>query len=119
MSKKTDQLIAARETERKARERLEELVNQFLRVAEGLYDWQNADFDWQDNRFVLAPRQLEDSDKNTGPHEIDVPTISDIHDAVLKAQAAAKNLGEAVAGLAQERQLAMWPTGPDPSVAFA
>ncbi|MGB7734607.1 MAG: hypothetical protein WBL72_12965 [Thermoguttaceae bacterium] len=102
MNKRTDRLIEVREAERRARKRLEELVNQFLRVAEGLYNWQNADFDWLDNRFALVPRQPKNPDENASPNVIDVPTLSDIHDAVLEAQAAAKNLGEAMAGLPKQ-----------------
>jgi hypothetical protein len=119
MSKQTDRLVEARETERRARERLEQLVNQFLRVAEGLYDWQNTDFDWQDNRFALAPRQLENVHDAVAPNVIDVPTLSDIHNAVLSAQAAAKDLREAAAGLPQEGQQTIWPAAPEQSMAFA
>jgi hypothetical protein len=119
MSNRTDRLTEARQMERRAREELEVLVNQFLRVAEGLYHWQNTDFVWQDDRFALVLQQPEDASETASRCVIDVPTLADIHDAVLNAQAAAKNLREASDGLAQEEQQVTWPTGPEQAVACA
>jgi hypothetical protein len=119
MSNRTDRLTEARQMERRARENLEVLVNQFLRVAEGLYHWKNTDFAWQGNRFALVLNQSENSSETASPCVIDVPTLADIHDAVLNAQAAARNLREASDGLAQEGQQVMWPTGPEQAMACA
>jgi hypothetical protein len=119
MSNRTDRLIEARQMERRARENLEVLVNQFLRVAEGLYNWQNTDFVWQGNRFALVLQQPENAGETASPCVIDVPTLADIHDAVLNAQAAAKNLREASDALAHEGPQVMWPTGSGQAVACA
>jgi hypothetical protein len=119
MSNSTDRLMEARHVERKAREDLEVLVNQFLRVAEGLYQWQNTDLVWQGDRFALVLHQAENAHETASPCVIDVPTLADIHDAVLNAQAAAKNLREASDGLAEEGQRVAWPTGPEQALVCA
>jgi hypothetical protein len=110
MSERTDRFIRAQEEERKAREMLQEIVDQFLRVAEGLYDWQDVDFQWRQNHFELVLHHSDCADNDT-TRKIDLPTMADVRDAVVEAQNAADNLRAVTAELTQEEQEIVCPSG--------
>jgi hypothetical protein len=106
MSKAIDRFIEAQEGERKARRRLEEIVNQFLRVAEGVKNWQNVAFEWW-HGDAAHPCRRSDHPTNDIIRTTDIPTISDVQAAVAEASIAAKILQAATADLTKKERQAL------------
>ena len=89
MSKAIDRFIEAQEGERNAKRRLQEIVNQFLRVAERVSSWQNADFEWRHDDAAHPVRRSGHRKKEI-IRTTDIPTISDVRAAVAEADIAAQ-----------------------------
>ncbi len=109
MSKAVDRFIEVQEEERNARRRLQEIVNQFLSVAERVNSWQNADFEWRHDD-AAHPFRRSDHPKKEIIRTTDIPTIADVEAAVAMTNIAAKKLRAATAGLTQEERQALCPT---------
>jgi excisionase family DNA binding protein len=109
MSKAIDRFIEAQEGERKARRRLEEIVSQFLKVAEGVKNWQNVAFEWWHND-AAHPLGRSDHPAQDIIRTTDIPTISDVQAAVEEANIAAKILEAATADLTKEERQALCRT---------
>jgi excisionase family DNA binding protein len=109
MSNAIDRFIEAQEGEREARRRLQEIVNRFLRVAEGVNNWQNVDFEWRHDD-AAHPFCRSDHPTKDIIRTADIPTIADVQAAVAEADLAAKKLQAATAALTEEERQALCST---------
>ena len=104
MSEAIDRYIEAQEEEREARRWLQEIVNRFLKVAEGVNNWQNVDFEWRHDDpghpFCRSDHPVDVIRSS------DIPILADVQAAVEKADHAAKRLQAATAGLTPEERQA-------------
>jgi excisionase family DNA binding protein len=109
MSNAIDRFIEAQQGEREARRRLQEIVNRFLKVAEGVNNWQNVDFEWRHDD-AAHPFCRSDHPKKEIIRTTDIPTIADVQAAVAEADIAAKNLQAASAALTEADRQAIGST---------
>jgi excisionase family DNA binding protein len=103
MSKATSRFIEAQEGERKARAKLQEIVDRFLKVAERLHSRQTADFEWRHDDMA-HPVRRSDHPTNDPIHSTDIPTIFDVQAAVKEADLWAQELQAAIAGLTPDER---------------
>jgi hypothetical protein len=100
--------IEAQERDRRARERMQKIVTRCLRTAESLRILQSVACGDEHDDSDLASRPSDEGEESS-IRAADVPTKREVRSAVLEAEAAAKNLQAALAGLSHKDRRSVLP----------